>query len=98
MIEPLKLQCITVTLYHGAFDQVAQLADVPRPGIFVQTTKIRFGNLLECLAVLQRFATYEMADERIKVFFAISQRGNRDWKYIETVEEVASKPPFRHFL
>src|SRR6267142_4341876 len=72
---------------HAALDGMIQLADIPRPGVFVKSPdrgRVKTGNIL---AVPARIALQKVVRQKINVLAAVSQRWNVDLDSIQAKEQ-----------
>ena len=93
-LEALNLDCIRPQ--QGSGDRVAQLSNVPGPGVNSQLIEGRSGSTP--LPENPGFGTQEVLDERRQVGRTLSQRWNRDAHHVQPVEEILTKSTPLDFL
>ena len=74
-----------------AFDDVAQLADVSRPGVALQLAQALLRNRLDRLAERPGELVDEGPHQRGDVLDPLAQRRNDDGKHVEAIEEILAK-------
>src|SRR6266403_467515 len=76
---------------YAAFDEILQLANVPGPRVQGKFRHRFRGNAVDLLTHPAGINLDKVFHERRNIFTARPQRRQRDWKYIQTIVEVAAK-------
>ncbi len=84
--------------HHGPADDVAQLADVARPGISGETLEERRRDASDGLAELLVCLAEEVLDEQRDILDAIAERHEMQPDAVEPVEQVLPEPTLLHQL
>src|SRR5713226_4209642 len=83
---------------HQAFDQIAQFADVPRPGMAQQNVHRGVAEFARFLSVGGAELVQEMSRENGDVFLAVAQRRHEERNYIQAIKQILTKGAARDFL
>jgi hypothetical protein len=84
---------VGVAEYHGSFDDILKLPDIPRPVIALEELRCPPLHPSNPLARFSSVTFDEVLGEQKNIFRALAQRGHMDWKDIQPVEQIQTKLP-----
>ena len=77
---------------HGSFDDILKLPDIARPVITLQKLRCPLFYASNPLAPFSSVAFDEIPGEQKNIFRALTKRRDMDWKDVQTVEQIQTKP------
>src|SRR2546427_4794692 len=89
---------VPVTDNHGAFEHIAQLADVSRPGIIVEKLADFGIHTANLAAVFGIEVAQNMLDEQGEILLAIAQRGQVNMKDVQAEIQILPELAVRNGL
>ena len=93
----LRFQQRAVRQQHGAFNHVFQLAHVPLPNAAQEQLLCLGAHSGHRFLIAAGGYLNKVRHQPGDILQSLAQRGNRDWKHVQAVEQILAEPSRLHF-